>query len=180
MRLNKLNRTAKLSIKKERITIDRTTENVEVDLDFTQLYNCFFYLSMGIKTASSFQIMFFLLRNMSRDNQVVVNKNLLTQYSDICKQLAIVPVTEQTFYTALRELQRAGVMVKLSKGTYFLNPYALWKDDGKSRKDYLKVDAGDGQTIAINPIDLLINAPDSEVIIEEITDDEVRQINGSH
>ena len=181
MKLNMSNdRTARLSTKKERITIDRTTETVEVDLDFTQLYNCLFYLSMGIKTGSSFQILFFLLRVMGRDNQVTVNKKLLTQFYDICRQLGITPISEQTFYTSLKELQRAGVMSKLSRGTYFMNPYAMWKDEGNKRKDYLKIDAGDGQTMAINPIELLLSEPSSVYYTEDLTDNEVEEIRNSH
>lgn len=180
MKLPKLDRTARLSTKKERITIDRTTETVEVDLDFTQLYNCFFYLSIGIKTASSFQVLFYLLRNMDRANHVTINKTLVEQFQSLRRQLGVKAVSEQTFYTALKELQRAGVLTKLNKGVYFLNPYAIWKDNGTTRKDYLKVDAGIGQKMAINPIDLLINAPDSAVFIEDITDAEVAEINNSH
>lgn len=180
MRLGKTDRTAKLTTKKERITVDRTTETVEVDLDFTQLYNCFFYLSIGIKKAGSFQILFFLLRNMERDNQVAINQKLLGKYADLLKQLGKPPITDQAFYRSLTDLQRAGVMTKLSRGIYFLNPYAMWKDDTKSRKDYLQIDAGTGQTMAINPIDLLINAPDVDVIVEDITDEEVKQINSDY
>jgi hypothetical protein len=180
MRLTKMDRTARVTTKKERITIDRTTETVEIDLDFTQMYNCFFYLSMGIKTASSFQILFFLLRNMSKDNQVSINKELLKQYSDICHQLGLVAVSEQTFYSALKELQRAGVMVKLSRGQYFMNPYAMWKENSKNRKEYLQIDAGVGQRMAINPIDLLINAPDSHTIIEELSNTEALDIYNGH
>jgi len=161
-----LNRTATLSTKKEKITIDRTVETVEVDLDFTQLYNCFFYLSMGIKSGSSFQILFYLLRVMGKDNQVTVNKKMVEQFFDMSRQLGKKPITEQSFYSCLKELQKAGVMKKLCRGTYFMNPYAMWKDDGGKRKEYIKIDAGPGQTFAINPIELLLNSPDVEYLLE--------------
>ncbi len=177
----KFDRTARLSTKKEKITINRTVETVEIDLDFTQLYNCFFYLSMGIKKSSSFQVLFFLLRVMGRDNQVCINKNLFRQLGDTLISLGNKSMCEQVFYNALKDLQRAGVMTKLSRGIYFMNPYAMWKDDGSKRKDYLKIDAGTGQTMAINPLDLILKEPGvtfvTEDIIEDLTDEEVENIH---
>lgn len=178
---SKYDRTAKFSTKKEKITIDRTVDTVEVDLDFTQLYSCFFYLSMGIKKSSSFQVLFFLLRVMGRDNQVTINKSLFKQFCDMLVSLGNKPISEQAFYNSLKDLQRAGVMTKLSRGVYFMNPYAMWKDEGNKRINYLKIDAGDGQTIAINPLDLILKEPythyTQETVVEDITNEEVNNIH---
>ena len=46
-------------------------------------------------------------------------------------------------------------MKKLNRGSYFLNPYAMWKSDGETRKEYLIEDAKGRQAFSFNPLQLL-------------------------
>ena len=172
-------RIAKLSVKKEKVTIDRTTESVEVDFDFTQIYDCFFLLSMSITTGSSFQILFFLLRNMTKENTISVNKKLIQRFFGMARQVGKEPITEQSFYRSLQELQKAGVMTKLSRGQYFMNPYAMWKDDKVKRTEYIIAQSGEkGQKFSYNPLELLSAKmiPDKYEIEESITDAEIERV----
>jgi len=164
-------RTAKLTTKKERISIDRVTESIEVDVDFTQIYNCFSLLSFRLTSGTSFQLFFFILKNMDKNNIVSIDRDFRDRFFSLYKLVSgKKPVTEQSFYNALRDLVNAEVVKPLNdkkgRGTYFINPYAVWKADKDQRMSYLKEDAGCGETYAFNPMALL-EAPDPEKVIEE-------------
>lgn len=164
-------KTMKTTIKKERISIDRITESIEVDVDFTQIYNCFSLLSFRLTSGTSFQLFFFILKNMDKDNIVSIDKDFKDSFFSLYKLVSgKKPVTEQSFYNALRDLINADVAKPLNgkkgRGTYFINPYAVWKSDKDQRISYLKEDAASGEAYAFNPMKLL-EAPDSDRIIEE-------------
>lgn len=164
---------AKFSTRKEKVEIDRTVDSVEIDLDFTQLYDCFLILAMGVKSTTAFQIMFYLLRIMGRDNNVMVNKRAVAGFNDQRIKTNQKPLSEQAFYKATKALVAYGVMVKLppTRGMYFMNPFAMWKGDKQARIEYLRVDAGPGQKMAMNPMNLLLNDADHQYKLETITED---------
>lgn len=72
----------------------------------------------------------------------------------------------------LNDLSNAEIVKKLSTSTYFLNPYVFWKDDKNSRIEYIRTDAGPGQTFAFNPMNLLVpgNIPE-QYDLETMQDD---------
>lgn len=173
---------AKFSTRKEKVQVDRTVDSVEIDLDFTQLYDCFLILAMGVKSTTAFQIMFYLLRRMGRDNNIMVNKYAVAGFNDQRIRTGQKPLSEQAFYKATKALVKYGVMVKLppNRGMYFMNPFAMWKGDKSKRIEYLRQDAGPGQTMAMNPMNLLLNDPDHqyqlETIVEDISSAEIDQL----
>ena len=170
---------AKFSTRKEKVEIDRTVDSVEIDLDFTQLYDCFLILAMGVKSTTAFQVMFYLLRVMGRDNNVVVNNRAVAGFNEQRTRTGQKPLSEQAFYRAVKALVTYGVMVKLppSRGMYFMNPFAMWKGKKEARIAYLREDAGPGQSISINPMNLLLNDADhqytAETMVEDLTSEEV-------
>jgi len=155
-------RLARYSTRKEKGEYERTVESVEIDLDFTQMYDCFLILSMGIKSTTSFQVLFYLLRIMGRDNNIMITKRAIEIFNAQRVKVGCPAVTSPTFYKCIRDLKNAGVMTSLppNRGMYFMNPYVMWKADKKERIAYLREDAGPGQSIAINPINLMLNDTD--------------------
>lgn len=172
---------AKFSNRKEKVEIDRTVSSVEIDLDFTQLYDCFLLLSMNIKSTISFQVLFFLLRIMGRDNNVMINKRAFEIFNQQRTNIGQKVIAEQTFYKCIRDLIAAKIMNKLppNRGMYFMNPYGVWKADKKERIAYLIEDSGKGQSIALNPINLLLNDDQHQYNIDTIqenpTDAEIEE-----
>jgi len=173
---------AKFSTRKEKVEIDRTVDSVEIDLDFTQLYDCFLILAMGVKSTTAFQIMFYLLRIMGRDNNVMVNKRAVAGFNEQRIRTGQKPISEQAFYKATKALVKYGVMLKLppTRGMYFMNPFAMWKGDKQARIEYLRQDAGPGQRMALNPMNLLLGDPDHEYKLmtmqEDISSQEIDQM----
>ena len=159
---------AKFSTRKEKVEIDRVVDSVEIDLDFTQLYDCFLILAMRIKSTTAFQILFYMLRVMGRDNIVMVNKRAVIGFNEQRTRTGQKSISEQAFYKAIKGLVRYGVMVKMppTRGAYFMNPFAMWKGEKSQRIAYLREDAGPGQNIAVNPINLLLNDPDHQYKID--------------
>lgn len=173
---------AKFSTRKEKVEIDRTVDSVEIDLDFTQLYDCFLVLAMGIKSTTAFQILFYMLRLMGRDNIVMVNKRSVAGFNQQRVLTGQKELSEQAFYKAVKGLVRYGVMNKMppTRGMYFMNPFAMWKGEKQTRIAYLREDAGPGQNIAVNPMNLLLNDANHQYNIdtmqENITSADIDQI----
>lgn len=173
---------AKFATRKEKIAIDRTVDSVEIDLDFTQMYDCFLILAMGISSTTAFQILFYLLRIMGRDNNVMIGKRVVEGFNKERIRTNQKAISEQAFYKAIKGLVRYGVMVKLppTRGMYFMNPFAMWKGEKQARISYLREDRGPGQNIAVNPLNLLLNDANHEytaqTINEDITDAEIEEM----
>lgn len=174
---------AKFSTKTVKKTIDATIESVEVDMDFTQLYDCFLTLAMGIKGTTNFQMFFFLLRVMGRDNIAVVGKRMLIQFNAHRVSRGQKPISEQALYTSIKALVKADAIRKMppNRGAYFINPFAAWKAGKTERIEYLREDSKPGTRFAVNPINLLLNDPDHEyklqTMTQDMTDEDVQTIN---
>jgi len=147
----------KIATKVEEIYIKRTTDSVEIDFDFTQVYDCFGLIAFKIKSPISFALLFFLLQKVPKNNYIYIDGAIKKEFLELYKKLSGDPkgITETTFYNCLLDLQEARAIEKITRGRYYLNPYSFWRDDKVKRVDYLKIDAGSGQTVAYNPLQLI-------------------------
>lgn len=144
----------KIKVHEETVTIKRTTQYIEIDMDFTQIYDSFYSLTFGLKSTKSFQLLFYMLKNVA-DNNLVVNVSLYNSFNNELMQHEGKGITERTFYNCIKELEVAKILSKKDRGYYFINPHVLWKEDKNKRLDFIKSDPLDNNKIAFNPIKLL-------------------------
>lgn len=157
----------KISVKTEERVIKQTTKTVEIDFDFTQIYDCMYSLSFNIKSPISFQILFYLLKTMTSDNMINVSNDLYNRFIEEKLKHNSPEISRQSFYKCIKELKEAKIISQINRGQYFVNPYILWKDDKDKRVEYIKADRL-GQPLAYNPKENLNYLQESETIYNNV------------
>ncbi len=157
----------RVAIKTEEVEIKRITQTVEIDFDFTQVYDCMYALSFHLKSPISFQLLFYMLRTMKDDNDVVVGNKMYKEFISEMKAHANREISEVAFYNCIKELVKAKIMTRTGRGRYFVNPYVLWKNDKASRVEFLKADAANINNLTFNPIKRLEHLGEADITREK-------------
>ena len=147
-------RTKRISVKTEECQLKVTTQTVDVELDFTQLYNQIYYMSLKIKNTSTLKILFYLLKNMSDDNTINIDQVLAYQFSKDLNTHAKKTISKRHFQNCIEELIEAKIIIRARKGFYVFNPYVLWKDEVDKRYDLIRSDISGGAKTLFNPFEL--------------------------
>lgn len=141
----------KVTVEVQESTIKRVTKTTEIDFDFTQVYDCMYSLSFALKSPISFQILFYVLRSIDSSNMLVINKIIFDKFNEEKKSHGFKEISEQTFYNCIKELTKAKIITKMTRGTYFVNPYILWKDDKENRISFIKGECASPNGLIYNP-----------------------------
>lgn len=141
----------KVTVQTEEATIKRVTKTMEIDFDFTQVYDCMYSLSFSLKSPISFQILFFLLKSLNSDNIININTKVVNDFNREKIEHGFKGISEQTFYKCMKELTKARIVTKLTRGSYFMNPQVLWKDDKDKRVEFIREEMKSSNGLAYNP-----------------------------
>ncbi len=147
---------------------------IDIDTDFTQLYDCFSGIAPLIHSATSFKLMFWLLANeASKYNGIRSSADVHRRFNE---HLALheQSITYRTFQNCIDELLQAKAINKVARGVYYFNPYIFWKDTIEERKGFIELEKKDGMQ-SYNPkqlpapkakIDISVSEP-NWILIEE-------------
>lgn len=132
---------------------------IEVDTDFTQVYHCFSEIAPHIRSATSFNLMFWLLANEAgKYNGIRSNKDVYDAFNKYIietrdKDLPIDKrgITERTFHNCIDELTKAKALTKVTRGCYYFNPYIFWKDEKQDRINFITDEAKEKKYLSHNP-----------------------------
>lgn len=130
---------------------------MDIDMSYTQLYDCFNQISHKIKSGTSYEILFWVLANKtSESNGMDLSAETHRQF---CKHSEIKDpgssISYRTFTRCIKELYDAGALTKIDRGHYYANPNMFWKDELSKRSDMLELEKKDGTYVSVNPIKLL-------------------------
>jgi hypothetical protein len=139
-------------------TTETITKNrkgwLEIDTDFTQVYDCFSKIAVKLKSITSVKLLFWLLSHeASKSNGINSGKAVYQRFSQYLKEEGAESVTERTFQACFEELRQVKALSRLSKGCYYLNPYIFWRDDKNKRIEYITEGAKEDQFIAQNAVE---------------------------
>jgi len=127
---------------------------IDIDMDYTQIYDCFNVISPKIKHGISYQLLFWVLANKtSEENGTDFSIETHRQFS--AHSEAICPgssVSYRSFLRSVKELHEAGALTKIAKGHYYANPNMFWKDELMKRVEMLQLEKKSGDYESINPI----------------------------
>lgn len=144
----------KIYYEKETVTTVKEKGFIEIDMNYTQLYNCFNKVSLNINAAMSFKLLFWILANKSNDSNgidtSVVSFNEFNKHlADHCGEDCI--ISYRTFLRSIGELKDSGAFTQVQKGHYYANPNMFWQGPVEERSKLLIEEAKDGNTISVNP-----------------------------
>jgi hypothetical protein len=150
----------------EETRVTRKKGYIELDTDYTQIYNCFTAISPGIKSVTTFKLLFWLLANKTGEmNGIDCSVNSYREFNEYLKQHCkegACGIGYRTFTNCMVELKEAGALTRIGKGHYYANPNMFWKDDVDKRTTMLIEEKKDGNYISLNPgsFDKKENTPD--------------------
>lgn len=127
---------------------------IEIELDFTQIYDTFTMMSKNITSATTFKLLFWLLANkMNDENGVVCDSISFEEFNNYlkhdCKDCGI---NYRTYLRSIKELSDVGALTKVQKGHYYANPHLFWAGDKDDRLKFLELEAKDPDLQSLNPI----------------------------
>lgn len=127
---------------------------VEVDTDFTQVYNCFKQISKQIHSPTSWKLLFWLLsEEANKQNGFRTDKDVFERFNKyLSSDCESCKISRTTFQNSINELVRCKSITLVSKGFYYFSPYIFWKDDKEKRLEFIQGEAKDKKLISHNPI----------------------------
>lgn len=139
--------------KTETTTINRKGY-IEVDNDYTQLYNCFTKVAAKITSANTFKLLFWLLANkVSDSNGINCSMHSYKEYNQYLKEHCgdDCEINYRTFLRSIKDLKESGALTQVGKGHYYANPYMFWQEEVTKRTELLLEEAKDGNFTSLNP-----------------------------
>ena len=106
----------------------------EIDLTFVQMYSCTLQTLHKLGTDTKTLILIFLTMKMDKENKVSINSALIADFS-ACIEAR---VYKSNFYDAISELIDNSILIKLSRGSYKVNPILFWKGTAQDRQNIIK------------------------------------------
>src|SRR5690554_417322 len=96
---------------------------VEIDEDFTQVYDSFLTLSKVLQYKISWQLLFWLFKEMNDNNGIQIGKPTFDNFNKFLRiNCEDCEISRPTFDRAVNDLMNAKVLTKVGKGFYYLNP----------------------------------------------------------
>lgn len=138
----------------EETTVKKRRGWIEIEMDFTQIYDGISELSPYINSPTSWKLLFWLVTHeMNKSNVVSTSKAIWEKFQKYLKSKCgeECSVGYRTFNSAIEELVKANVLTKTGRGQYYFNPHIFWKHDKKNRLDFIQAEVLDGKRISHNP-----------------------------
>ena len=144
---------AKIKVKTGKRTTVEDYKEIEYDISFTQIYACFNDVAHKIKSVTSFKLLFWLLSNRTnKGNGMECGTRSFNDFNNfLMDKCPDCTVSEQTYYSCLKELSEAGIIKKHSRNNYMANIFVIWKDDKEKRVAMIKHNSNTGEDIFLNP-----------------------------
>jgi hypothetical protein len=132
---------------------------IEMEMDFTQVYDCFEEVADKIGSVTSMRLLLYLLKNMGDSNDIRIDTPLLRKYNDHRKSRNQEDIPLSTFHYCVKELTKAGALTRYAKGCYYLNPHFFWKDTPEKRREFLQDESNENRFVANQ--DKIIHLPNN-------------------
>lgn len=144
--------TKRFYYKEETKMSTNTTGYVEIETDFTQVYDAFSELAPKVKSTCTISLLFWLLSHESnKNNNITSGKSVFERFIKHIEQHGGTKVTERTFHNAFDELVKHGVATKVGRGHYYINPHFFWRGDKNARINFIVDEDKEGKYHSLNP-----------------------------
>jgi hypothetical protein len=129
-------RAKRLYYEKEETVVKKTTGYIEVDLDFIQVFRDILESVMHLNTLASTKILFYIMtQTTERTGLFSTTQNSYDDYSKWCIKRKFTPFSIITYRNSIKELFDCGIILKVSKGNYRMNPMYIWGDKIENRNN---------------------------------------------
>jgi len=138
----------KIYFQTEETKITKKKGYIEVEDNYTQMYDNLSKLTFKMKSLVEIQLMFYLCTKSFNDGYFYSNQLLFNNFRKYTKVNDGKEVTDMTLATAIKNLSENKIIIKHAKGQYQLNPFLIWKDSLSEREELITdLYENDGDTI---------------------------------
>ena len=137
-------------------TTETTIKNrkgcIEIDADFTQVYDCFSEICVLFKSHITSKLLFWLLSHeANKSNGIRSGKPIYESFLKFMTDRKQTEITERTFQRCFEELTEVGVLTRVGRGLYYFSPYMFWRDEKSERIKFITDEAKEKRYISHNP-----------------------------
>jgi len=126
---------------------------IEIDTDFTQVYDCFSKVSLRFKSVTSMKLMFWLLSHEANQaNGINSGAAVHERFCKFLKEEGYEEVPMRTFKAAFEELYKTEVLTRVGRGQYYFNPHVFWRNDKNERINFIIDEAKEKKFLSHNPL----------------------------
>jgi hypothetical protein len=107
---------------------------VDLDMDYFQFYNAAFSQVASLSSSCSKDFILWVMGRVTDDNGFAYSHKVYEQFNQALASIAR-PKTysESTLKAAIRELTEVGIITRMSRGVYRVNPKLFWSSDVSDR-----------------------------------------------
>jgi hypothetical protein len=131
-----MGKTKVITIRRATRTVEQIEEiKMEIESDYTQVYDNICEASKKMKTVSAFHLRDWLITQVAESNTFLWNKKMKNKFRD-----SGYIYSDKTLKAAMAELLNVGILIRpsgVSKTEYILNPAIFWQDETKVREALL-------------------------------------------
>ena len=107
---------------------------VDLDMDYFQFYNAAFNQVASLSSSCSKDFILWVMGRVSEDNGFAYSRKMYAQFNEALGSIARPKsYSESTLKAAIRELTDVGIIIRMSRGVYRVNPKLFWSSDVADR-----------------------------------------------
>jgi hypothetical protein len=110
---------------------------VEVDDNYTQMYDSLSKLSFKMKSLVENQFLFFACTHANDEGVFLSDERMFNRFNKYAEENGGKSVNRATFTRSIQNLTESKIFIKLNRGQYQLNPFLLWRDSVTERTNVL-------------------------------------------
>lgn len=152
---NNMNMAKRIYFETTETTVKNKKGWIEIDTDFTQVYDCFGKIAIQLKSITSIKLLFWLLAHeVNKSNGFSSGISVYDKFTKYLIKEGGVSITERTFFRCFDELEKAKAITKVGRAQWYFNPYVFWRDKKAERLNFITDEAKENKYLSCNPHEL--------------------------
>lgn len=112
---------------------------VDLDMDYFQFYNAAFSQVASLSSSCSKDFILWIMGRVSEDNGFSYSRRMYEEFNQALSSIARPKsYSESTLKAAMGELTEVGIITRISRGVYRVNPKLFWSSDVSDRVRSIK------------------------------------------
>jgi hypothetical protein len=107
---------------------------IDLEMDYFQFYNVAFYHLASLSNNCAKDFVLWIMSRVNDDNEFTYSKVMYGEFmEDLSKIARPKTYTENTLHIAIRELVDCGILIKMGRAHYKVNPKLFWSEGTSKR-----------------------------------------------
>jgi hypothetical protein len=112
---------------------------IDLEMDYFQFYNAAFHHLASLSNNCAKDFVLWIMGRVNDDNEFTYSKLIYQDFSDALSKIERPKTyTENTLHVAIRELVDCGILIKMGRAHYKVNPKLFWSEDTSRRIETIR------------------------------------------